>query len=560
MRLVSFWLQGCLESHLPCETWAGNTTPPTRLININDPMRPFLQCPPYGQGGYVALSYKWGCSKRYLSVVVNIKDHYREIPLDVLPKTFTDAIQVAHNLGFRYLWIDALCIIQDLPEDRSREISRMGDIFRASTLTLFAQAGDDVDAGLSRIRDPRRTKPCKLTIRTTLEDCCVIESTYAVLDLQSHGADHPLQKRGWVLQEEVLASRALCFGDEQLEWRCHCSTLTETLWEHTFNDFRQVRSPQTAEDWGEVYNHPAAHSGLRMLLRLQYQSPTLLPSWVTCKFTRFGEWYKCVGKYSQRKLTFASDVLPALAGIATILSNTQEIHYVNGLWEDDLAFGLLWYVEPPSETSTALWFNQTADLSTVPEGADIPSWTWVSRWGMSIKFFARQVLHARKMANVALEHDYQMDRQGKDCTSKYQEITSRSLLLTGYVITGVVDHENRGYERFPSLRPPESAWVRDFLSPETQKPIGYVALDADPITAPVHEITGLACAASPVGSSDCVLLVSVALVHVGGNQYARVGLMFEEVLRKKPFELMVHSQLPQGDWWEGRRKRTITLV
>jgi hypothetical protein len=41
----------------------------------------------------------------------------RGIPMDSLPATFRDVVIIARNLGFRYLWIDALRIIQDSLED-----------------------------------------------------------------------------------------------------------------------------------------------------------------------------------------------------------------------------------------------------------------------------------------------------------------------------------------------------------------------------------------------------------------------------------------------------------
>jgi hypothetical protein len=38
-------------------------------------------------------------------------------PLEILSQTFIDAVFKARRFGFRYLWVDSLCIIQDSKED-----------------------------------------------------------------------------------------------------------------------------------------------------------------------------------------------------------------------------------------------------------------------------------------------------------------------------------------------------------------------------------------------------------------------------------------------------------
>jgi hypothetical protein len=114
----------------------------------------------------------------------------------MLPRTFKEAIQVTNSLGFRYLWIDALRILQDSNEDLQREIGSMDKIYRNSTLTIFAAGGDDTDAGLSVPRDPRWNKPCQLNLKTTAGGQTSQGSLYVTLD---HPGDDnfPLYQRGW---------------------------------------------------------------------------------------------------------------------------------------------------------------------------------------------------------------------------------------------------------------------------------------------------------------------------------------------------------------------------
>lgn len=65
---------------------------------------------------YVTLSHRWGSAKFTRLLKKNKDDFLNEIPFDVLPQTFKDAIDLATKLErdrIRYIWIDSLCIVQD---------------------------------------------------------------------------------------------------------------------------------------------------------------------------------------------------------------------------------------------------------------------------------------------------------------------------------------------------------------------------------------------------------------------------------------------------------------
>jgi hypothetical protein len=51
-------------------------------------------------------------------------------------------------LGHRYLWVDALYIIQDDLADKAKQLPMMGMIYGSSTFTIMAAAGDSAEAGL----------------------------------------------------------------------------------------------------------------------------------------------------------------------------------------------------------------------------------------------------------------------------------------------------------------------------------------------------------------------------------------------------------------------------
>lgn len=69
-----------------------------------------------------------------------LPERQHNIPIVDLPQSFRDAVKITRRLGQRYLWIDALCIIQDSIEDWKAESIQMGDIYRRSTFAIAAAA------------------------------------------------------------------------------------------------------------------------------------------------------------------------------------------------------------------------------------------------------------------------------------------------------------------------------------------------------------------------------------------------------------------------------------
>jgi hypothetical protein len=77
-------------------------------------------------------------------------------------------------------------------------------------------------------------------------------------------------------------------------------------------------------------------------------------------------WTKIVQNYSYRRLSYASDRLPALDGIASEFNRILgQDHYLFGLWRNDLVHGLLWRENR---------FLSTSDPT--PDRLNLPSWSW----------------------------------------------------------------------------------------------------------------------------------------------------------------------------------------
>lgn len=86
----------------------------------------------------------------------------RQIPLEKLPRTIRDAVTVTRSLGIRYLWVDALCIIQDSQSDWRAEAPKMMNVYRNAYLTIAATVGDNADSGLAIDRNVLESRPYEL--------------------------------------------------------------------------------------------------------------------------------------------------------------------------------------------------------------------------------------------------------------------------------------------------------------------------------------------------------------------------------------------------------------
>ena len=178
---------------------------------------------------YIALSHCWGGSTPpCLTTTKTIESNKRGIRWSSLPRTFSDAIHVARELGIRYLWIDFLFILQDDDADWKVEASKMAQVYQNAYLTICATSGPDDDAGLwSRTRAPL---PAQIGLRVGGCDYkAYIEMRdrkdavhLAIKEVEKDGRTnhplYPLLSRGLTFQERLLSPRLLHFCYRELLW------------------------------------------------------------------------------------------------------------------------------------------------------------------------------------------------------------------------------------------------------------------------------------------------------------------------------------------------------
>lgn len=179
-------------------------------------------------------------------VVPGALDH--EIP----SKTIVDAMDLVAALGLQYLWVDALCIVQDNDADRKAQISVMDLIYSSAFLSIIAAAGEDAEAGLPGLKPGTRhmeqeevvvVKPGGLTSQDDVwPEGTGMSLMTTLTPLRSDNAHYLARtkwnSRGWTMQERVLSRRNLIFMEEQVYWACPSTTFCEeSYFEVSFPQF-----------------------------------------------------------------------------------------------------------------------------------------------------------------------------------------------------------------------------------------------------------------------------------------------------------------------------------
>ena len=155
------WLDFCQKHHEgSCDQpGAASIRKPENLRLIDVENLRIVPAPTHHEIEYVALTYVWGEQEMGKKVPKTLGKDIRTttagdyfIPLpENLPRTIQDSIKVTLALNFRYLWTDALCIIQDDEKDRHSQMSRMDAIYNCATLTIAAGSGRHADHGLQGV-------------------------------------------------------------------------------------------------------------------------------------------------------------------------------------------------------------------------------------------------------------------------------------------------------------------------------------------------------------------------------------------------------------------------
>ena len=169
---------------------------------------------------YAALSYCWGGPQRLVASTKNIEELRQKVPYEKLPKTLQDAFAVARRLGFHYLWIDSLCILQDSDDDKIHQIAAMGKIYKNATIVIAAASATGVNDGFLEDREAEEQGDAPMVALPLLLEDGSFGQLFVAHTVYRWSDQNPLSKRAWSFQESLLSARLLFYGQQELTWTC----------------------------------------------------------------------------------------------------------------------------------------------------------------------------------------------------------------------------------------------------------------------------------------------------------------------------------------------------
>ncbi|KAK3374902.1 heterokaryon incompatibility protein-domain-containing protein [Podospora didyma] len=448
---ASRWLSHCVDSHESCRHPAAaapgkgsdssSESRPRRLLRINQSP---VVASAYSVGErsinsvtlieslsvspelpYVALSYCWGPPVLGMKIVTTVRSNLeahqqRGIPLSELPQTVQDAIVVSARLGVTYIWVDALCIVQDDADDWAREAAKMVDVYANSHLTISAKQPDSCHKGFlgpQKYGDPGWQRPIEdVELPSSVSGRPgeagggrkILVRKGQVDNTDSFTRHFPLDTRGWCLQESVLPRRRLVYDGCEMSWSCLERVLCECG--HMDEVLSTAAAAEGNDDDDQNYDFSEerlkAVADRQMTNILRHGNEARMKNVALSNFHY--HWNDIARQYSQRFLTQSSDKLVAISGLAktfqrgmprdtefekmTLAAVTQNLgpifvpapptvvavtgggseDYFAGMWKCSLLSSLTWAVDHHSLDKTGRERHARYPAYCAP------TWSWAS--------------------------------------------------------------------------------------------------------------------------------------------------------------------------------------
>ncbi|KAG2120525.1 heterokaryon incompatibility protein-domain-containing protein [Suillus discolor] len=362
IALLKRWIHICEHEHGElCETvwWRGTGDVLPKSVRVVDVTRmAVVRAPPSCR--FVALSYLWGgTGEEYWTTRANIKQRRAQGGLDVsvLPSTILDTIQLVRQLGERYLWIDALCIVQDDPKDKTVQIGVMELIYGSSAFTIFAAGGTSAHDPLPGIRpgtrDPKqqiaKIQGLHLAVPLILPCEAIASSAW--------------DTRGWTYQEVMLSRRRIFLTPHHVHFECG-----KDIWSE------DVIAERINLPWA---SHPLKYGGTGSFTfaraPLQGTSSAYMSHYMSI-----------IGKYTRRRLTMESDIVNAVTALINAMAKGFKLAGGNpgrafrfGMPIVDLELALVW--QPTPNASCVRRATGDGNMTLWP------SWSWAA-WRGAVQY------------------------------------------------------------------------------------------------------------------------------------------------------------------------------
>lgn len=315
---------------------------------------------------YLALSYVWGTHASFQTLKSNLdalqkraslvptEDDPSSTPgndaranpkvadIEHIARTVADAIDFVDRLEEKYLWVDALCIVQDDEADKQEHLAHMGSIYANAYATIVVTNGA-ASVGLRGIQDAtppmqrrRGGAPYTPVYMRRPETMASTVGRHMMSMQQSQW-----NKRAWTFQEQIFSRRLIILGDAEVTWECHCSVWLEGV---------AATASQCARNTAVVAEGFSFHMD-----------------------PQFGDYAHHAAQYNARQLSFPEDGMDAFAGILAVLRTAFPGGFLCCLPVMFFDTALLWYNDGMVEERHPRKRKKFEGLA--------PSWSWAAFGG-----------------------------------------------------------------------------------------------------------------------------------------------------------------------------------
>lgn len=383
---------------------APNDQLPSRLLDLDGgTVKLICDVEKLRQPQYTTLSHMWGPDSSACPQLTKarLQEFSVAIALADLPTKYREAIRISRALGFRYLWIDSLCIIQDSPEDWEKEALKMATVYGRTACNISYVYPPSDKPNRQHLRDPRVELPCQIfptkmgdeTSGDTLgRRKLVVQDNVGFATRfwapNTYKDAWPLLSRAWVFQERLLCPRNIYYGQNRLLWEC-----CEGLQDEFCGTLRE--SPRSKAQFHVVFSGIQQHKDGHVFKTFN------------------GQWHLLIQEYRLLNLTFEKDRTIAFAGVVNAIQSQTKFTYLAGIWKEAAGFDLLWAIfvsssltdfrqkrtEMEKKAPTWSWFS-------VPPGAGFGSSDTID-FNICSQMYARSMWTIYEASIVAFHHPEQ---------------------------------------------------------------------------------------------------------------------------------------------------------
>ena len=279
--------------------------------------------------------------------VARLTEYQHGIEISTLPALWGEAMAAVRKIGYRYLWIDALCVVQDDEEEKFREVLAMGS-YVANADLVFAPTNTSPDDHLA----PNSSQPdvCEPFLARLGDEGDAFEihlrrPLQTALEIMTQG----ILSRCWRQQEALLPKRLVIFGHDQLYWSCAHGLASQ----------------------GDTLTTPTPWTSLpKFRTTLEHRSTFFSAKAIRNSAYRY--WYSLVETNSQGALTYSTDRFSSFIGLGREVSEILNHEKIKaGILSKDIRHGLLWIHMPDDKASRRKGYGDGESYAG-------PSWSWLS--------------------------------------------------------------------------------------------------------------------------------------------------------------------------------------